>query len=107
MRTLQQQQARVQRDANRRHDQAMARTGAQADGFQRPRQPWPAEVKRAVREVLNQEGLAPRGKVERLAEIADEFGLALPERAEPLPAISKDEVRLIAWMAVAGSRESE
>ncbi len=68
---------------------------------------WPAEVKRAVREVLNQEGLAPRGKVERLAEIADEFGLALPERVEALPAISKDEVRLIAWMAVAADQSND
>jgi len=46
MRTLQQQQAKAERDTNRRHDHAMAPAQGSANSAQRQREPWPAEVKR-------------------------------------------------------------
>lgn len=62
---------------------------------------WGAEVKRTVREVLTDESLKEREKVEKLKALADEFGLVPSKAPEPLPPVRKDEVRLVAWMAVA------
>ena len=61
---------------------------------------WGFDVKRAVRQVLNDESSTPRTKIERLIVLADEFGLSIPKPAQPLPVISKEEVRLVAWMAI-------
>ncbi|WP_276941584.1 MULTISPECIES: SNF2-related protein [Ferrimicrobium] len=62
---------------------------------------WNAEVKRALRQVLDDEQTTSREKVERLASIADVYGLTTTKAAEPLPLIHPDEVRLVAWMAIA------
>ncbi len=65
---------------------------------------WGFDVKKAVRQVLNDESSTPRTKIERLIVLADEFGLRIPKPAQPLPVISKEEVRLVAWIAI--SRKS-
>ena len=64
---------------------------------------WGFDVKKVVRQILNDESSTPRSKIERLLAVADEFGLSISKPAEPLPVISMEEVRLVAWMAV--SRE--
>ncbi|WP_298210007.1 SNF2-related protein [Ferrimicrobium sp.] len=61
---------------------------------------WSAETKRAVRVVLNDEEFTPRDKVIKLLEVADAFGLEPTKPPEPLKQISRDDVRLVAWMAV-------
>jgi hypothetical protein len=62
---------------------------------------WNPEAKRAVRQVLNNDQATPREKVERLSEVADTLGLSATQVAEPLAPIRSDEVRLVAWMAIA------
>ena len=86
------------------NDGAFLGTDAQQELAERLSGRWGFDVRRAVRQVLNDESSTARNKVERLIVLADEFGLGVPKPTEPLPVISKEEVRLIAWMAV--SRES-
>ncbi len=61
---------------------------------------WGTDVKRAVRGVVNNDGLSNRDRVEKLQGIAEEYGLSLPKPPEPLPPVSQEDVRLVAWMAV-------
>ncbi|MGC8466531.1 MAG: hypothetical protein ACP5O0_11510, partial [Acidimicrobiales bacterium] len=61
---------------------------------------WGADIKRAVRGVVNDDGLSNRDKVEKLQGIAEEYGLSLPKPSEPLSPVSQEDVRLVAWMAV-------
>ncbi len=68
---------------------------------------WSGEAKRAVREILNEERTTPREKVERLAEVADTFGFRVTQVTEPLVPIHRDEVRLVAWMAVVRTSSDE
>lgn len=75
-------------------------TDAQQELAERLSGRWGFDVKKAVRQVLNDESSTPRNKVEHLIVLADEFGLSIPKPAEPLPVISKEEVRLVSWMAV-------
>ena len=62
---------------------------------------WGAEIKKAVREILTDESLTERERVEKLKVLSDEFGLVPSKAPEALPPVTKDEIRLIAWMAVA------
>ena len=64
---------------------------------------WGTDVKKVVREILNNEDLKSRQKIDSLKKVADDFGLSLPRPPEPLPQISKSEVRLVAWMAISKS----
>ena len=57
-------------------------------------------VANAMRSVLNQ-GLKPEEKVKAIIELLDEEGIQPAPEPQPLPAVSKSEVRLVAWMAVA------
>jgi len=57
-------------------------------------------VTNIVREVLRDETLTDNGKTDRLIELVDELGLVVPEsRAKRYP-ISRDDVHLVAWMAI-------
>lgn len=67
---------------------------------------WPNDIKRSVREILVQEDLTSREKVEKLQILATEFGLSIPKAPVPLPAITEAQVRLVAWMAVAKAPSS-
>lgn len=62
---------------------------------------WGADVKRAVREILTSDIMTNIDKIEKLAVLAEEYGLEIPKAPEPLNPISIEEVRLVAWMAVA------
>jgi hypothetical protein len=77
-------------------------TESQAELAERLSGRWPSEVKRVVRGVLTDGDLPSRRKVERLLEVADEFGLTITPPVEPLAPIELGEVRLIAWMAIGG-----
>ena len=59
----------------------------------------PERIKRKIRTVLRDDSL-DRAKVEDVHRLALDFGLEPAPAPEPLPAIEKDEVRLVAWMAV-------
>jgi hypothetical protein len=62
-----------------------------------------AKVARAVRAALN----APGTAIDRIRMVADELeaaGIQPPAKVEPLPAVNENEVRLVVWMAVRGTR---
>lgn len=61
---------------------------------------WGNDIKKAVRAILTDDSMNDRDKVEKLGLLADEYGLGLPIPPQPLAQIGKDEVRLIAWMAI-------
>lgn len=61
------------------------------------------KAKNAVRRALQEVGTR-REQVERVIAVLDEFGIQPAEKVEPLPVISVDDVRLIAWMAVSGTK---
>ena len=62
-----------------------------------------ARVQREVRGALNAD--EPRmAQVARLRDLAKNLGLRPPEPVRPLPAVDKEEVHLIAWMAVKAGR---
>ncbi len=61
---------------------------------------WSTEIKSAVREILSDESLDSRSKIEKLKATAEEFGLTVAPPPKPLPQLQKHDVRLITWMAV-------
>ncbi|WP_455132705.1 hypothetical protein [Microbacterium aurum] len=42
--------------------------------------------------------------VDAIIQVLDGFGIQPAEKVEPLPPIALDDVRLIAWMAVEGTK---
>lgn len=42
----------------------------------------------------------PRQKVDALLQFVTETGLPIPEQPQPLPAISRNDIRVVCWMAV-------
>jgi hypothetical protein len=62
-----------------------------------------AKVSRAVRSALN-EGRTDEERIALVTEVLDEAGITAPPPREPLPDVEKHEVRLVAWMAVKGTR---
>lgn len=62
-----------------------------------------AKVSRQVRVALNQ-GRTDEERIELIATVLDEAGIVAPPARDPLPEIQLHEVRLIAWMAVRGTR---
>lgn len=62
-----------------------------------------AKVSRQVRAALN-EGRTDEERIELVAEVLDEAGIAPPPPREPLPEVQPHEVRLVAWLAVRGTR---
>jgi len=62
-----------------------------------------AKVSRQVRGALNQ-GRTDEERIKLMIEVLDEAGITVPPAREPLPDIEEHEVRLVAWMAVRGTR---
>jgi len=64
---------------------------------------WRPEIKSAVREILTDDSLDSLSKIKKLKAVAEEFGLTVALPPKPLPPLKKDDVRLIAWIAVSSS----
>jgi hypothetical protein len=60
-------------------------------------------VQLSVRKVLN-DNSSSREKIQAIGEILDAAGLQVPEPVNPLPVVNESEVRLVAWMAVNGTK---
>ncbi len=63
-----------------------------------------AKVARQVRSALNQ-GRTDEERIGLVTEVLEEAGITAPPPREPLPNVALHEVRLVAWMAVRGTRE--
>lgn len=63
--------------------------------------PWGRRYERELREIHEDESLAPVEKSRQLVEKVEDLGLQPFEAPDPLPPIREDEVKLICWMAVA------
>lgn len=66
---------------------------------ERLRSPYTLREQRALRAALLSEAPA-RQMVEKIAVIADEYGMVKPAPPEPLPPISEDDIHLICWIAI-------
>lgn len=64
-----------------------------------------AKARKAMRAALRTPG-KPEVVVDAIIQVLDVFGVQPGEKVEPLPPIASDDVRLIAWMAVEGTRET-
>ncbi|MBX3077965.1 MAG: helicase [Cryobacterium sp.] len=62
------------------------------------------KASRAMRQALDIGG-TPQEQIAEIIKVLDQFGIQPAEKVEPLPVIEPDEVRLIAWMAVTGTKE--
>ena len=59
------------------------------------------KVQREVRIALN-EAVTDEERITKVRQILDEAGIQAPPPPEPLPYVTRDEIRLVAWMAVKG-----
>ncbi|MDZ4046523.1 MAG: helicase-related protein [Rhodoglobus sp.] len=62
-----------------------------------------AKARKAMRAALRTAG-KPAAVVAAIVQVLDDFGIQPAEKVEPLPAIPLGDVRLVAWMAVEGTR---
>lgn len=62
-----------------------------------------AKARNAMRIALRTPG-KPEAVVDAIIHVLDGFGIQPAEKVEPLPPIALDDVRLIAWMAVEGTK---
>lgn len=62
-----------------------------------------AKARKAMRAALRTPG-KPEVVVAAIVQVLDGFGIQPAEKVEPLPPIALDDVRLIAWMAVEGTK---
>lgn len=62
-----------------------------------------AKARKAMRAALRTPG-KPGVVVDAVVGVLDGFGIQPAEKVEPLPSIALDDVRLIAWMAVQGTK---
>jgi hypothetical protein len=62
-----------------------------------------AKARKAMRAALRTPG-KPEAVVSAIIQVLDGFGIQPAEKVEPLPPIALDDVRLIAWMAVEGTK---
>jgi hypothetical protein len=65
-----------------------------------------AKARRAMRQALRTVGKS-EAIVDAIVSVLDDFGIRPAEKIEPLEPIALEDVRLIAWMAVEGTRESK
>lgn len=63
-----------------------------------------AKVARQMRRALN-EGSTDEERIALMTSILDESGISAPPPRKPLPGVELHEVRLVAWMAVRGTRD--
>ena len=68
-------------------------------------QRWPLRVSRDVGRILDDGEVSSADKVSKLRDLVDAEGLLAPPPPIPLPAISEDDIRLVAWMAVIPTRD--
>ena len=61
------------------------------------------KARRAMRAALRA-STAPMEPVSAIVQVLDDFGIQPAERVQPLPPIALDDVRLVAWMAVEGTK---
>lgn len=61
------------------------------------------KVARQVRAALN-EGATDEQRIWLVSQVLDDAGIVAPPPREPLPQVAEHEVRLVAWMAVRGTR---
>lgn len=62
-----------------------------------------AKARKAMRGALRTPG-KPEAVVTAIVQVLDGFGIQPAEKVEPLPPIALDDVRLISWMAVEGTK---
>lgn len=62
-----------------------------------------AKARKAMRAALRTRGKS-EAVVDAIIQVLDGFGIQPAEKVEPLPPIALDDVRLIAWMAVEGTK---
>jgi hypothetical protein len=74
-------------------------SAAQGDLLRRLNARWDRRIVNAIRSIVRSEQPASI-RTAQLAEYVKEEGLPLPEPPEPLPPVSKEEIRLVCWMAV-------
>lgn len=65
-----------------------------------------AKARKAMRAALRTPG-KPEAVVDAILQVLDGFGIQPAEKIEPLPPIALDDVRLIAWIAVEGTKATE
>lgn len=63
-----------------------------------------AKARKAMRAALRTSE-EPAAVVDAIIHVLDGFGIQPAEKVEPLPAIALEDIRLIAWMAVEGTKE--
>ncbi|HCJ47952.1 MAG TPA: helicase [Microbacterium sp.] len=64
------------------------------------------KARKAMRAALRTPG-NPEAVVAAIIQVLDGFGIQPAEKVEPLPPIARDDVRLIAWMAVEGTKADQ
>jgi superfamily II DNA or RNA helicase len=69
--------------------------------------PWGRRYERELREIHEDESLAPVEKSRQLVEKVEDLGLQPFEAPDPLPPIQEDEVKLICWMTVAPKADGD
>ncbi|MCF7547353.1 SNF2-related protein [Pseudonocardia sp. WMMC193] len=76
--------------------------GEQQDSLTaRLRGQYPVRILRAVREALRTSGeMSPMDVVRRLSDVADRFGLTIPEPPKPLPYAELEDIDLVCWVAI-------
>jgi hypothetical protein len=62
-----------------------------------------AKARKAMRAALR-DGDGPHDVVANIVRVLDDFGIQPAGKVEPLPPISKQDIRLITWMAVEGAK---
>ncbi|QQQ77407.1 helicase [Saccharothrix sp. 6-C] len=93
---------KVMRTAFEYVEQHGAFLGEQQDDLaSRLKAPYTNRVQRAVRAALGHaENGTPRESVERIAAVADDYGLSIPEPPVPLPPADLEDIHLVCWIAI-------
>lgn len=68
--------------------------------------PWPIDVQRRLRTILNDPGTADSAKVRMLVEFVAERGLTRPTQTDGFPDISADDVHLVCYQVVSPNAQS-
>lgn len=81
--------------------------GAEAQGklVRRLKSVPTTKASRAMRKALQTTG-KPAQRLSAIIKVLDEFGIQPAAKVEPLPPIATEDVRLIAWMAVKGTKKA-
>ena len=80
-------------------------TGKKVELVRRLKSVPSVKAARAMRQALTGD-VGAAEQLSAITEVLDRFGIQQAEKVEPLSSIRLDEVRLVAWMAVQGSRSA-